>query len=112
MCLIPTVRAATNADRPELIRMRHALFSNLADDVAAEVEPKAVFVTPRPNGGLSGYIEVGTRSAENGTSPVAFVAAWYVDPDVRRQGCGQALLRAAERWARARGCAITTAWTS
>ena len=37
------------------------------------------------------------------SSPVAYVEAWYVDSDVRRQGIGRALFRAAEDWARAQG---------
>ncbi|MEO8577085.1 MAG: GNAT family N-acetyltransferase, partial [Gemmatimonadales bacterium] len=37
------------------------------------------------------------------SSPVGYVEAWYVDPDVRRGGHGTALMRAAEDWARERG---------
>ena len=33
------------------------------------------------------------------SSPVGYIEAWYVDPDVRRQGYGHALLAAAEGWA-------------
>jgi len=61
-----------------------------------------VFVVDRGDGTLAGFLEVGTRPYADGcdTSPVAYLEAWYVDPDVRRQGHGQALLDAAERWAR------------
>jgi aminoglycoside 6'-N-acetyltransferase I len=34
---------------------------------------------------------------------VAYLEGWYVDPDVRRQGVGAALVRAAEAWAREHG---------
>ena len=34
-------------------------------------------------------------------APVAYLEGWYVDPDVRRDGLGSRLLRAAEAWARA-----------
>jgi len=37
------------------------------------------------------------------TSPVAFLEGWYVDSDLRRQGVGPALVRAAEAWACSRG---------
>lgn len=64
-----------------------------------------VFVVERPAGGLAGFVEVGARPYADGcdTSPVGYIEAWYVDPDVRRRGYGRALLAAAEEWARARG---------
>lgn len=48
---------------------------------------------------------MGTRPYADGcaTSPVGYIEAWYVDPDVRRSGFGRALLAAAETWARDRG---------
>jgi aminoglycoside 6'-N-acetyltransferase I len=65
----------------------------------------AVLIAVRNDGSPCGYVEVGERSVGEGcvTSPVAYVEAWYVDPDVRRQGVGRALLAAAEDWARAKG---------
>lgn len=65
-----------------------------------------VIVAVRPDGsGLAAFAEVGTRKYADGcdTSPVAYLEGWYVDPDVRRQGIGTALVRAAEAWARERG---------
>jgi aminoglycoside 6'-N-acetyltransferase I len=38
------------------------------------------------------------------THPVGYVEGRYVDPDVRRQGVGRALVGAAEVWAVSRGC--------
>ncbi|MGE2778122.1 GNAT family N-acetyltransferase, partial [Escherichia coli] len=35
---------------------------------------------------------------------VAFLEGWYVVPSARRQGVGVALVKAAEHWARGRGC--------
>ncbi len=66
------------------------------------VKDGAVFIAERPDGTPCGFVEVGTRSIADGceTSPVGYVEAWYVDPDVRRRGYGRALLRAAEAWAR------------
>jgi len=68
-------------------------------------EEAEVFVVDRGAGRLAGFVEVGTRPYADGcdTSPVAYLEAWYVDPDVRRQGHGRALVAAAERWARAQG---------
>jgi aminoglycoside 6'-N-acetyltransferase I len=65
----------------------------------------AVFVAERPEGSVCGYVEVGSRKYADGcnTSPVGYIEAWYVDPDMRRSGYGRALLEAAESWARSRG---------
>ena len=67
----------------------------------------AVFIAERPDGSLAGFVEVGTRPYADGcdTSPVGYIEAWYVDPDVRRAGHGRALLRSAEQWALERGYA-------
>ncbi len=87
----------------------------LPDENAIEYEPEmqallqrgdaAVFVAERPDGSVCGYVEVGARAYADGcaTSPVGYIEAWYVDPDVRRAGYGRALLSAAESWARSRG---------
>jgi aminoglycoside 6'-N-acetyltransferase I len=65
----------------------------------------AVFIAERPDGTSCGFVEIGARPYADGcsTGPVGYVEAWYTDPDVRRQGYGRALLRAAEDWARAAG---------
>jgi aminoglycoside 6'-N-acetyltransferase I len=87
----------------------------LPEEPAEEYEPEirallqrddaAVFVAERPDGSVCGYLEVGSRAYADGcrTSPVAYIEAWYVDPDVRRSGYGRALLEAADEWARRRG---------
>jgi aminoglycoside 6'-N-acetyltransferase I len=65
----------------------------------------AIFIAERDDGSPCGFVEVRERSYGEGceTSPVAYVEAWYVDPDMRRRGVGRALLAAAEDWARASG---------
>ena len=92
--------------------MNRALFPDLtleADEAemrATVARPDAqVFVLDRGDGGLAGYVEVGERSIVDGceSSPVGYIEAWYVDPDVRRSGYGRSLLDAAEEWARHRG---------
>ena len=64
-----------------------------------------VFVAEREDGSVAGFVEVGSRPYADGceTSPVGYIEAWYVDPDVRRSGYGRGLLKAAENWARSRG---------
>lgn len=106
------VRAYTDADWPEWLRMARALFPGASvEDDEREMrafrgrEDAEVFVVARPDGRLAGYVEVDTRPYADGcaSTPVGYIEAWYVDPDVRRAGLGRQLLRAAEGWARARG---------
>jgi len=68
-------------------------------------EDAAVFVLDREDGRLAGYVEAGARNYADGcaTSPVGYIEAWFIDPDVRRSGHGRNLLAAAESWAVERG---------
>jgi aminoglycoside 6'-N-acetyltransferase I len=53
---------------------------------------------------LVGYADVGARSVVDGCEgPAAYLEAWYVKDAWRKQGVGEALLRACEDWARAQG---------
>ena len=106
------IREFRDADWDEWRRMGQAL---LPDEDHADDEKEmrallaraaaAVFIAERPDGSVCGYVEVGTRGYADGcrSSPVPYIEAWYVDPDVRRQGYGRALVAAAEAWTRDRG---------
>jgi diamine N-acetyltransferase len=52
-----------------------------------------------------GFAEVSMRSVVDGarSTPVGYLEGWWVDEDHRRQGIGEALVAAGERWARRRG---------
>ena len=107
------IRAYRNTDHGEWQRLRRALWpgetpeAEMADMAAWLARPNTeVLVAERPGGaGLAGFAEVGMRSHADGceTSPVGYLEGWYVDADVRRQGVGTALVRAAEAWARGQG---------
>lgn len=106
------IRPIESRDWPDWRRMSEAL---LPDEPPEEYEEEmralllrddaAVFVAERPDGSVCGFVEVGSRLYADGcrTSPVGYIEAWYVDPDVRRSGYGRALLEAADAWARRRG---------
>ncbi len=106
-----TVRGLAEGERAEWLRMRRALWPEVAAGEEHEADqwlarPDAtVLVWARPEGGLGGFAEVGLRSVADGceTSPVAYLEGWYVDPDLRRQGVGRALIEAAQAWAAAQG---------
>ena len=106
------VRRFADDDWGEWLRMSQALFP---DEPREGLElgmgdfrtraDAAVFIAERDDGSACGFVEAGARPYADGceTSPVGYVEAWYVDPDVRRQGIGRALLAAAEDWARGMG---------
>ena len=106
------VRAYRDSDWTEWLRMSVALFPQYsAEALAPDMRvhrarsDAEVFVVERDDGSIAGFVEVGARQYADGceTSPVGYIEAWYVDPDVRRGGYGRALLEAAEGWARERG---------
>jgi aminoglycoside 6'-N-acetyltransferase I len=107
-----TIRPYRDSDWAAWLRMSQALFANHSvDDLALGMREfrdrrdAAVFIAERADGSQAGFVEAGSRPYADGceTSPVGYVEARYVDPDVRRTGLGRALLAAAEAWARERG---------
>lgn len=108
----PHIRPYEDRDWDAWMRMSLALFPDASADELTPFmrqfvqRPEAqVFVAERPDGSIAGFVEAGTRPYADGcdSSPVGYIEAWYVEPDVRRGGYGRALLAAAEEWARQRG---------
>lgn len=107
------IRCRKPTDDAEWLRMRCALWPEVrAEEHRKEMSAwlartdAVVLVATRVAGtGLAGFAEVGARSVADGceTSPIAYLEGWYVDTDMRRQGVGTELVRAAEAWARERG---------
>jgi len=80
---------------------------NLAETQDNLASPSwGVFVAQLSDGLPLGFVEAHLRDcAESATSsPVGYLEGWYVVPGYRRKGVGAALVEAAERWARSRGC--------
>jgi aminoglycoside 6'-N-acetyltransferase I len=113
------IRLAQPADRDAVALLCHALWPDSpAEEHARELEaklsskplgtlPLVVFVAEKPDGSLSGFLEVGLRSHAEGcdpSRPVGYVEGWYVVEQCRRCGVGEKLLAAAEAWARQQGC--------
>lgn len=109
-----SIRPVEARDYSEWLRLRCALWPEvqpgaLSTELEEMLDPGgnvAAFVCDRPGGGLQGLVETSIRSYAEGceSNHVGYVEAWYVDVDVRRRGLGAALIRAAEDWARGRGC--------
>ncbi|HEY3113246.1 MAG TPA: GNAT family N-acetyltransferase [Gemmatimonadaceae bacterium] len=106
------IRVYRDTDWSDWVRLSLALFPEYrAEELAAGMRDHRarsdaeVFVAERDDGSVAGFVEVGSRPYADGcdTSPVGYIEAWYVEPDVRRSGYGRALLAAAEEWARGRG---------
>jgi aminoglycoside 6'-N-acetyltransferase I len=111
------VRLLRSADRVEWLRMLAGLYpdSDAADHTPSvdayiagtaldELIPSAVFVAERASEGLCGFLELSVRNyAEDCAGPTPYVESWYVDPDIRGQGVGRALVEAAEQWSREHG---------
>ena len=65
----------------------------------------AVLVSEGADREVTGFVEIGLRDYADGCdgSPVPFIEGWYVTPQIRRTGVGQALIAAAEAWSIERG---------
>jgi aminoglycoside 6'-N-acetyltransferase I len=106
------IREINESDRPDWVRLRDALWPGSLPDHDAEIrrhfdtrsERPFVFVA-EADGRLVGFLELDLRKYAPGcaSSPVPFVEGWYVEPPMRGQGIGRALMDAAETHARASG---------
>ncbi len=110
--MTPNIRLANSNDKSEWLRMRLLLWPEAgSEDLSQEMEyiladpMTPVFVLERPEGGLGGFLEAGTRKYAEGctTAPVGYIEGWLVDEDLRGQGLGHELVRRAEDWARSQG---------
>lgn len=108
------VRLLQLDDHAEWLRLREALWPDQSDEQNAQemteirghIDTMPVFVAERAAGGLCGLMEVTIHQEAPGcsTNQIGYLEAWYVDPDMRRQGVGRALVEAAEAWAIDQGC--------
>jgi aminoglycoside 6'-N-acetyltransferase I len=109
------IRRYNSRDNPEWLRMRRALWPDIARDPNREKQDTerwlarhdaTVFVFDREDHDrLGGFLEAGERAFADGcdTQPVGYIEGWFVDADLRGQGIGRTLMTAAEQWAKARG---------
>jgi len=107
------IRRAAPEDKPDWLRMRLLLWTYAtAEGFEPELDPiladpnQAAFIASLPDGRRVGFLEAGLRAYGEGceTSPVGYIEGIYVDEDMRGQGLSLRLMRAAEDWAREKGC--------
>jgi aminoglycoside 6'-N-acetyltransferase I len=113
---VTSVRPVQAGDSAAWLRLRRALWpegseSEHAHEIAAFFggqvsDPLAALVAADAAHGVLGFVELSIRRYAEGcaTDRVAYLEGWYVVPELRREGIGTALVRAAETWARAQGC--------
>jgi len=114
------VRLATALDVPLLTPLRTVLWPEssaahhegeltaILNGRSRRVYPLFIFVAAENDGTIVGFLEANLRSTADGCEeslPVGYVEGWFVTESRRGRGIGAALLRAAEDWARAQGCA-------
>jgi aminoglycoside 6'-N-acetyltransferase I len=109
------VRAARPGDIDAWIRLRFALWPDDLEEHRAAAErffagdrhePAEVLLAMDDEEQAIGFAELSIRNVVDScsTDRVAYLEGWYVDPLVRRQGVGAALIAGAERWAVEQGC--------
>ena len=109
----PTIRTATAADAQDIAQLSGQLgYPSTAEETiqrlrAVNRHSEHVVYVAEAGGRLVGWIHVFARPSLT-TEPSAEVAGLVVDEDCRGRGIGEALMRAAERWAIEQGYRMVT----
>ena len=101
-------------DLDEWFRLRKLLWDETSDEdhrvemlgILEQPGSQFVVVADDGDGTLTGFLEASIRPfvEDCDSEHVGYLEGWYVSPENRRQGLGSELVRAAENWARSRGC--------
>ena len=75
-------------------------------DIIEHPESQLILVAQVDTGELVGFLEASIRPfvEDCHTDSVGYLEGWFVEPRFRRMGIGRQLVKAAENWARQRGC--------
>jgi aminoglycoside 6'-N-acetyltransferase I len=109
-----TVRPVTEKDLSEWFRLRQRLWDATSDDdhkaemldILDHMDTQLVLVADGSDGKLAGFLEASIRPfvEDCESDNVGYLEGWYIDPEYRRKGLGGRLVKAAEEWAREKGC--------
>ncbi len=108
------VRRLIEKDISEWFRLRKMLWDELPDeehksemrDIFEHTETQLVLVAETSGGKLIGFLEASIRPfvEDCHSEDVGYLEGWFVEPEYRENGIGGKLVRAAEGWARSKGC--------
>jgi aminoglycoside 6'-N-acetyltransferase I len=109
-----SVRALQESDLEEWFRLRTLLWDASNDnehqaemlDIMEHPDSQLVLVAELNTGGLAGFLEASIRPfvEDCHSDHVGYLEGWFVVPELRKMGIGRALVKAAEKWARSKGC--------
>jgi aminoglycoside 6'-N-acetyltransferase I len=109
-----SVRALQESDLEEWFRLRMLLWDASIDtehqaemlDIMEHPDTQLVLVAELNTGGLAGFLEASIRPfvEDCHSDHVGYLEGWFVMPNFRRRGIGSELVKAAEKWARSKGC--------
>lgn len=108
------VRPLRESDLNEWFRLRKLLWDENADDdhraemldILGHADSQLVLVADSGNGKLVGFLEASIRPFVEDcvTDHVGYLEGWFVEPEHRVLGIGRELVKAAEHWAKQKGC--------
>lgn len=108
------VRMLEDNDISDWFRLRTKLWDELSEDehktemldIYEHSGTQLVLMVENDEKKLVGFLEASIRPfvEDCSTDQVGYVEGWFVEEEFRRSGIGTRLVRAAESWARSKGC--------
>jgi len=108
------VREVTANDASEWFRLRKLLWDESSDDehrmemldIYEHHETQLVLVAETDGGRMVGFLEASIRPfvEDCHSDHVGYLEGWFVEEKYRKHGIGRKLVKAAEHWARQKGC--------
>jgi aminoglycoside 6'-N-acetyltransferase I len=109
-----SVRPLKETDLGEWLRLRKLLWDATSEsdhksemlDIIEHQDTQLILVAEVDSGRLVGFLEASIRPfvEDCQTDFVGYLEGWFVEPQFRNSGIGRQLVKAAETWARRRGC--------
>ncbi len=109
------VREVTANDASEWFRLRKLLWDESSDDehrmemldIYEHHETQLVLVAETDGGRMVGFLEASIRPfvEDCHSDHVGYLEGWFLEEKYRKHGIGRKLVKAAEDWARQKGCA-------
>lgn len=108
------VRPLKDGDLEGWLVLRRHLWDEVSEDehksemmdILDHTDSQFVVIAESGDGKLVGFLEASIRPfvEDCHTDNVGYLEGWFVEPEFRMHGVGRHLVKAAENWARKRGC--------